>query len=363
MKKNTAIILAMVFLFTACDSGSVESATGSSEPTNSTSTVNSDVTEQEPPAQSSETPKSEVTTTPQTTEQTTASEPPETPETSSEGESDAFFKPGIWQCSEYYFYQFGEHGGSMMDFDSNLGQPFEYEVIDPDSGTLMFHIFSADDQSSASAQVISDSEIMLTWDFGRTDHLTYLPGKTLEDIEKEIGNYFKPGTWNCDNESYYFFNEDGTSGDTLSFNMGVGIGFNYEVMSRSEGFVNFHQGSADNSEGVVISNKTEDSFTLTWGNGRSQNFTYVSPLGYDEFKFYTDEQLHDIVLKYYQEDNNYTPQYFDVQHNFDGTSTVHLFDLVDDRSSTAALCTLDRITLKGTDDITGTEIDLSDYAE
>ena len=150
----------------------------------------------------------------------------------------------------------------------------------------------------------------------------------------------------------------------MSFEKGIGVGFQYEVMSRSKGFLNFHMGAADNSEGVVITDISEDSFTLIWESGLNQNFTYVSPQSADEFKFYTDGQLYDVVLKYYQEDNNnYKPQYSGVQHNYDGTATVHLLDVSGDRSYTAALCTLDRVTLKGTDDLTGAEIDLSGYAE
>lgn len=359
MKKNIAMILAALFLCTACSSNPVESAAGSSEPAdsaNSTSAVESDGTDQ---AQSAETTKIEEAAAPQTT----APESPETPVTA-ESASDAFFTPGIWQCTEYVFYQFGEHGGSMMDYDTGLGQPFEYEVTDPDSGAIMFHMFSADDETPATAKVISDTEIELTWDYGLTINLTYLPGKTMEDLDAQFRNYIKPGTWNCDNESYYFFNEDGESGSTLSFEKGIGVGFRYWVMSRSEGFVNFSMGAADNSQGVVITDLTEDSFTLIWESGQSQNFTFVSPQSADEFTFYTDDQLYDIVLKYYQEDNNnYKPQYSGVQHNSDGTATVHLLDISGDRSYTAALCTLDRVTLKGTNDLTGEAIDLSGYAE
>ena len=359
MKKNIAIIMAALLLCTACQSNPAGSAADSSEPTSSTSPVTSGSAEPEEPAQTSEAAKTEEATPAETKEQTSA------PETA-ESVSDAFFKPGVWQCSEYYFYEFyaDGKGGSAMDFDSYLGQPFEYEVTDPDSGAVMFHMFSADDQSPATAKIISDTEIELTWDFGRTDTLTYLPGKTMDDIEAEFKNYFKPGTWNCDNESYYFFNEDGASGDTLTFDKGIGVGFQYEVMSRSEGFVNMHMGAVDNSEGVVITDKTEDSFTLIWENGRSQNFMYVSPLGYDEFKFYTDEQLQQIALKYYQANNDgYTPQYAGIQSNDDGTATIRLYDSLSDHNTTLAWYTVDRVVLKGTDDITGAEIDLSGYAE
>ena len=285
MKKNALIILAALLFCTACQSNPAGSASDNSEPTSSTAPVNSGSSEPDKPAQTSENANAEEGNPTEITEQSS------TAETSGTAEStgDAFFKPGIWQCSEYYFYEFYADGtgGIVMDFDCYMGQPFRYEVTDSDSGALMFHIFSADDQSPAAAKIISDTEIELTWDFGRTDTLTYLPGKTMDDLEAEFKNYFKPGTWRGETQ-YLFFDEDGESGSTRSFDMGIGVGFRYEVMSRSEGFVNMHMGAADNSEGVVIIDKTEDSFTLTWEDGSAERFEYVSPLDADEFVSNTD---------------------------------------------------------------------------
>ncbi|MGN0596095.1 MAG: hypothetical protein ACI4J1_02035 [Ruminiclostridium sp.] len=276
MKKKALIILAALLLCTACQSNPAVSALDNSE---SSATVNSDSSEPEKTAQTSENAKTEEETTAEICE-------------TAESNGDIFFKPGVWQCSEYYFYEFyaDGKGGCAMDFDCNLGQPFEYEVTDSDSGTLMFHIFSADDQSPATAKIISDTEIELTWDFGRTDTLTYLPEKTMDDLEKEFKNYFKPGTWRGETQ-YLFFDEDGESGSTRSFDIGTGLGFRYEVMSRSEGFVNMHMGAEDNSEGVVITDKTEDSFTLIWEDGSAEKFEYDSPMNADEFLSGTDEQL------------------------------------------------------------------------
>lgn len=169
MKKNALIILAALLFCTACQSNPAGSASDNSEPTSSTAPVNSGSSEPDKPAQTSENANAEEGNPTEITEQSS------TAETSGTAEStgDAFFKPGIWQCSEYYFYEFYADGtgGIVMDFDCYMGQPFRYEVTDSDSGALMFHIFSADDQSPAAAKIISDTEIELTWDFGRTDTL------------------------------------------------------------------------------------------------------------------------------------------------------------------------------------------------
>lgn len=354
MKKNLPIILAAALLLcTACQSKSVGNDSENDVSSSSTAPVSAGSAD---PVDTSEPDSAGTGELPQ---------PSETEEITTEQQTNAFFKPGVWQCSEYYFYEFDANGtsGRTMDFDSSVGMPFEYEVTDADSGALMFHIFSADDKSPATAKILSDSEIELTWDFGRTDPLTYLTGKTLDDVEAEIGHFFKPGTWRGA-DGYYFFNDDGTSGSTQSFEMGIGVGFNYEVMSRSNGFVNIHKGAADVSEGVVISDKTEDSFTITWENGTQEKLVYVSPRTTDEFKFYTNEDLQQIALKYYQANNDgYTPQYAGVKSNDDGTATIQLYDQVTDHNTTVAWYTIDRVTLKATDDIMGSEIDMSGYAD
>ncbi|MGN1341545.1 MAG: hypothetical protein ACI4WS_14735 [Oscillospiraceae bacterium] len=360
MRKNIAVILAALLLCTACQSNAANSGAESSEPTSSTAAVDAGSAEPDESAPTAENAKTEEVTPAETTPQTSGSEVPE----ATDSASDAFFKPGVWQCSDYYFYEFYEDGtgGTALDFDCYIGQPFRYEVTDQDSGAVMFHIFSADDQSPATAKVISDTEIELTWDFGRTDNLTYLPGKTMDDIEAEFKNYFKPGTWRGETQ-YFFFDEDGMSGSTLSFDIGIGVGFRYEVMSRSEGFVNMHMGAEDNIEGVVISDKTEDSFTITWEDGSSEKFVYASPLTASEFVFYTDEQIVQIAQNYYQANNGgYTPGSAGTKSNEDGTVTIQLYDSFDDHNSTAAWYTIDRVTLKGTDDIMGTEVDMSGYA-
>ncbi len=280
-----------------------------------------------------------------------------------EPEPQPFFKPGVWQCSEYYFYEFEENGtsGRIVDLNSSIEMPFEYEIIDSGSGTVMFHVYSADDESPAKARMISDSEISLEWDFGRTDNITYLPGITLDDVELATGQFFIPGTWRGAN-SYYFFNEDGSSGSTQSFENGTGVGFRYEVMSRENGFVNLHMGSSDNNSGVVISDMTEDSFTMIWEDGTAENFVYVSPLGANEFVFYTNEQIMDIAQRYYTGTTNYTTQYCRADSLNDGTVRIQLYDLGTHTTITSAWYTIDRVTLKGTDDMSQTEVDMSAYA-
>ena len=57
------------------------------------------------------------------------------------------------------------------------------------------------------------------------------------------------------------------------------------------------------------------------------------------------------------------PQYSGIKSTNDGTATIQLFDQVDDHKSTSAWYTIDRVTLKGTDDMLNEEVDMSEFAQ
>lgn len=55
------------------------------------------------------------------------------------------------------------------------------------------------------------------------------------------------------------------------------------------------------------------------------------------------------------------PEYADVTDNNDGTYTIHLYDIVDDHTTTCGWYTIDALTTMGTDDLTGEQIFFGDY--
>lgn len=166
-----------------------------------------------------------------------------------------------------------------------------------------------------------------------------------------------PGVWRGD-DGYYTFREDG-SGAVSSFELGIGVAFEYEIRS---GGILFHMGSVDNITQADVSDIAEDSFTLTSVDGAAERLYYVSDMT-DDFVFYTDEELQKLALAYYEANFSYSPSSCGIRHNEDGTATIQLYDSLEDHNSTSAWYTVDRVSLVGTDDMSGSEVDLSEYVD
>lgn len=166
-----------------------------------------------------------------------------------------------------------------------------------------------------------------------------------------------PGVWRGD-DGYYIFREDG-SGAVSSFELGIGVAFQYEV--RSSGIL-FNMGAVDSITQAKVSDIAEDSFTLTSLDGSAERLFYVSDRT-DDFVFYTDEELQKLALAYYEANFSYSPSSCGIRQNEDGTATIQLYDSLQDHNSTSAWYTVDRVSLVGTDDLSGCEVDLNGYVD
>ena len=135
---------------------------------------------------------------------------------------------------------------------------------------------------------------------------------------------FTPGTWLSDGGQYYFFDEGGATGRTASLEDGTGVGFTYSIAGM--------------------------------------HLTYVSEQGADTFQFYSNQELADLALHFYQENNNAQDNQNLVsaaQTNDDGSVSIQVYENLGDHNSTAAWYTVDRITAAGTDG-SGNEVKLAD---
>lgn len=206
------------------------------------------------------------------------------------------------------------------------------------------------DPAAATSELPTEEEQPVTAE--QTEEPVIVPGSTK--------TVFKPGVWRGE-DSYFFFHED-NSGQLLSFENGIGVGFQVE-QPADDGTVTFHMGAADNNSVFALSDVSEDSFTLTTDDGQTDTLVYVCEGDDNTFRFYTDEELQQIALNYYQAQTGYAPQYSGIKSNNDGTATIQLFDQVDDHNSTSAWYTIDRVTLKGTDDMLNEEVDMSEFAQ
>lgn len=184
--------------------------------------------------------------------------------------------------------------------------------------------------------------------------------QTVESPDSAESTVFRTGVWRGTSE-YFLFYADGTGGATRDFEKGIGVAFEYEY---GDGNVVFHMGSSDDNTVAVPSDITEDSVTLTWEDGTAEEFSCVSddPEG---FRFYTNEELELIARRYYKANNpeGYVPSFIAVQNNDDGYVTIQLYDQVDGHNSTSGWYMINRVTLTGSDGLTGSAVIMSDYAE
>ena len=96
---------------------------------------------------------------------------------------------------------------------------------------------------------------------------------------------------------------------------------------------------------------------LEWGDGTTEHLTYVSAEGSDTFQFYSNQELADLALTFYQgggsaqDSQNLTAS---AQTNDDGSVSIQVYENLGDHNSTAAWYTVDRTTAAGTDGSGGT---------
>lgn len=169
---------------------------------------------------------------------------------------------------------------------------------------------------------------------------------------------FTPGTWLSDGGQYYFFDEGGAAGRTASLEDGTGVGFTYSIAGMQAAF---SLGGADNTSSCTVS-RDGDTVTLEWADGTAEHLTYVSEQGADTFQFYSNQELADLALHFYQENNNAQDNQNLVsaaQTNDDGSVSIQVYENLGDHNSTAAWYTVDRITAAGTDR-SGNEVKLAD---
>ena len=168
---------------------------------------------------------------------------------------------------------------------------------------------------------------------------------------------FTPGTWLSDGGQYYFFDEGGTTGRTASLEDGTGVGFTYSLVGTE---ATFSMGAADNTSSCTVS-RDGDTVTLVWADGTTEKLTYVSEQGSDTFQFYSNQELADLALNFYKENNHVQDNQnlaSAAQANDDGSVSIQVYENLGDHNSTAGWYTVDRMSATGTDG-SGNEVDLA----
>ena len=158
--------------------------------------------------------------------------------------------------------------------------------------------------------------------------------------------------------NYYYFNSDERNGSYLSLDYGLGMDFNYEGSGDELVFL---MGDDAEAHFARVEHAEGNSFTLVWENNLPETLEFVSEGTLNEFHFYSNEALIKLASAHYTHSGNTPTSLAAAITNEDNTVTVQLYDNLGDHNSTSAWYVLDRFTAKGTDLLSGTEIDLLEH--
>ena len=172
---------------------------------------------------------------------------------------------------------------------------------------------------------------------------------------------FKAGTWmaQCGPTSrYYFFEGDGGSGRFVNMKDGSGADFTY-IQTGDRGVMYLNGMGAGAACTVEV--QDEDHITLLWENQPEEKMTYVSPLGKDQYHFYTHEELERMALEDYRMKNDPGDESLEAaaMDNGDGSATIQIYQNLGDHNSTAAYYWIDRCTGEGYDVNSQASLDLT----
>ena len=114
----------------------------------------------------------------------------------------------------------------------------------------------------------------------------------------------------------------------------------------------------NNSTNVSVRFQSEDSAVLTWADGSSETLSYIGLGNFNTFHFYSNLDLCELALDYYEKQNGYRPSDAIAIVQNDGSILIQLYDNMGDHNSTSAWYTVDKYTASGTD-LTGNPVNLA----
>lgn len=118
-------------------------------------------------------------------------------------------------------------------------------------------------------------------------------------IDPDTTPHLKWGVWFAYNEnecSYYFFENDNTTGTKVDTKMGVSTPFKYE--KKEEGYV-FHFDREDNNTPVTIEFPDNDHAVIKLPGNVTEQLHFVAPEIFVNFTFFTDEELERMAMNQY----------------------------------------------------------------
>ncbi|MGI6765889.1 MAG: hypothetical protein ACOX4R_01585 [Lentihominibacter sp.] len=180
--------------------------------------------------------------------------------------------------------------------------------------------------------------------------------------QEEVSSPFKPGVWIATGGEYgqfYFFNDDGTSGKTAVYVDGTGEEFTYE--EGEDGKIIFHMKHSTVPLPCNVDIIDDTHIHMGWEAQYEETLEFLSPLDAEHFHFYTNDELCEWALQYYEalNDADASELMTDPADNGDGTVNIRIFADVNGYDSDMALYRIDRCTGEGEDINTGEPMDLT----
>lgn len=163
------------------------------------------------------------------------------------------------------------------------------------------------------------------------------------------GQLFTSGIWwavSADGDRYFYFEDAGNKGSFRDQENGISQEFTYESDGNS---IVFHMGSASSSAQATVIFTDSKTAVITWESGASETLTYQGLGNFDTFRYYSNVQLCEMALDYYEAHENYRPELVGAEVQSDGKIAIQLYDNLGSHNSTSAWYTVDRFTAQGTD--------------
>lgn len=154
--------------------------------------------------------------------------------------------------------------------------------------------------------------------------------------------------------NYYHFDSEEQSGSYVSLDYGLGMPFSYDGAGNDLVFL---MGEEQAEQAATVEPFSDDEFTLVWENGLPETLTYVCAGSFEDFHFYTNDELCQMAEEYYALENDAVPGSSATMTNEDNTVTVQLYDNLGDHNSTSAWYVVDRFTAVATDLTSGETVD------
>ena len=181
---------------------------------------------------------------------------------------------------------------------------------------------------------------------GCLDDASASDNRTEDGVYYDSGKTFCRGVWAADDGEkllgYYVFS-DAENGRFDEIQIGMGVPFNVKTKNNK---ADFSLGAADFTEPATVENAGKGKRTLTWSSDkRVENLTLLGEQEPDTFRFYSQKNLEEMALDYYEANVGTRPQSAEITLAAAGTASILLYG---SKGKELAGYVVDNITGKGT---------------